>query len=96
MTTATTTRRSRRPRLLRQARVWYRRRHRPRAWWQKALRVAVFAVVLAGGAYVTMPWWLPTRWLGDLIAADLADKTGLDVQIGRVSVSWSGGVELYG
>ena len=71
-----------------------RRRWRP--WWQIAIRTTVFAVMFLIAAYVSLPWWVPTGMLRRKIAADLADQTGVAVQIDRLSLSWREGVTLLG
>ena len=70
------------------------RRKRRRRWWQILARWAVLLLVVLTGAYVSLPWWLPTAWLRDQIADALAADLGAEVRIGRLSVSWSDGVQL--
>ena len=73
------------------------RRHpHQRRWWQVLVRAAVVAVLIAGLAYVTLPWWMPTSLLRNWIAHDLAAQTGVDVTIADMSLSWREGVVVRG
>ena len=65
-----------------------------RRWWQVLLRWGIVGTVLAAGAYVTLPWWAPTRLLARRIADDMARQTGVDVRISKITLSWSEGVVL--
>ena len=67
-----------------------------RSWWQFAARAMALAAVLAGAAYVTLPFWLPTDYLKDQIAKQLAAQTQLEVTIDELTVSWASGLELSG
>jgi len=65
-----------------------------RRLWQHLCRALVAGVLLLGGAYVTLPWWLPTDAVRERLAADLALQTGCDVTIGAVRVSWDEGIDI--
>ncbi len=70
------------------------RRRRP--WRQKLLRAAVMVLLVVGAAYVSLPWWLPVETIRRNIRDDLSRQLGLPVEVGPVSISWSGGVEIDG
>ncbi|MBI5722857.1 MAG: hypothetical protein HZA50_02780 [Planctomycetes bacterium] len=52
--------------------------------------LAACLVLVAG--YATLPWWLPASVIRGAVAGDISSQTGLDVNIGHVSVGWSSGV----
>lgn len=58
------------------------------------LRLAGAVGVLLLGLYATLPWWLPTDMLRRALEADFSRSTGAKVEIGRLAVSWSNGVEV--
>ncbi|MCL2701760.1 MAG: AsmA family protein [Phycisphaerae bacterium] len=65
-----------------------------RRLWQHGVRAAVLGLLVAGVAYVTLPWWLPTDALRGRLVDDMSRQTGCDVTIGSLSVSWGGGVDI--
>ncbi len=46
------------------------------------------------GAYVTLPFWVPTGLLKGYLTRQMSEQMGVDVQIADVSLSWSEGVVL--
>ncbi|MHC4562783.1 MAG: hypothetical protein ACYS8X_08445 [Planctomycetota bacterium] len=77
---------------MRLLRVWVRRRN----WRLSVARGAVVAVVFVVAAYVTLPWWLPTGWLGRRLVADMSGQLGVPVRIRNMKTSWGNGVEING
>lgn len=67
-----------------------------RRWWQKFIRISILVVLVLGGLYATLPWWMPTDWLRDRIARDMSRQTGAPVEIGQMRLSWFHGVTLEG
>jgi len=65
-----------------------------RRLWQHFCRALVAGLLVAGGAYVSLPWWLPTNAIREHLVDDLARKTGCDVTIGAVRVSWDEGIDI--
>ncbi|HUT61126.1 MAG TPA: hypothetical protein VNA25_25035 [Phycisphaerae bacterium] len=65
-----------------------------RRWWQVLIRVAVLAGLVLLGAYVTLPWWVPTGWLRSRIERQMSEQMGVATHIEHLSLSWSGGVEI--
>lgn len=71
------------------------RQTRPRRrWWQVLIRAAVLPGLVLLGFYVTLPWWMPTRWLRGYLERQMSDQMGVSVHIDGLSVSWSNGVEI--
>jgi len=58
--------------------------------------MAVLAGLAALGAYVTLPWWLPTSLLRDRLEGQIGRQVRLDCRIRSVKVSWSDGVRIEG
>ncbi|HUS48447.1 MAG TPA: hypothetical protein VM098_10010, partial [Phycisphaerae bacterium] len=67
-----------------------------RRWWQILCRAAAVAALALAGAYVTLPWWAPTRLIKDWLAAEMARQMDVDVQIDGLSLSWASGMEISG
>ena len=65
-----------------------------RRLWQDVFRWTVIAVLLVLGAYITLPWWLPTSLLRNFLVADLSRQAGSPVSIGSISASWGDGLEI--
>lgn len=72
----------------------YGRNKAGRRWWQRLIRYAVVLAIFLMMAYVSLPIWLPTHWLKNRIAGDLARQTGLPVRIAGLSTSWRRGVRI--
>jgi hypothetical protein len=45
-------------------------------------------------AYITLPWWAPTGLIRQHLADEMSRQLGLDVRIGKISLSWGEGLEL--
>ncbi len=67
-----------------------------RRWWQGLIRCAVIFAALAALAYVSLPLWLPKRYVADRIAQALSAKLGLPVKIARLGLSWRDGIDIQG
>ena len=72
-----------------------RAKNRPkRRWWQHLIRVAGLVALGLSGAYVTLPYWVPTGLLRSYLVGEMSRQMGVNVHIGSVSLSWSGGIEI--
>lgn len=67
-----------------------------RRWWQIVCRWAVVVVLVVAGAYVTLPWWAPRRYLRSQLAAALSRQFGAAVTVRELSLDWARGVEIRG
>ena len=50
--------------------------------------------VALAGAYITVPWWVPTGWLRGYLVGEMSSQMGVGVRIGGISLSWTEGIEL--
>ncbi|MFW5841364.1 MAG: hypothetical protein ACOCZE_12355, partial [Planctomycetota bacterium] len=67
-----------------------------RFWWQRLLRAAAILSLALAGAYVTLPWWLPTDWIKQYLAAEMSEQMGVAVEIDDAQISWDQGLRLEG
>ncbi|KKK94449.1 hypothetical protein LCGC14_2682730 [marine sediment metagenome] len=67
-----------------------------RRWWQILLRIAVAVLLLLLVGYISLPWWAPKDLIRRHIAESLTRQMGVAVEVGPLSISWSGGVEIDG
>jgi len=61
---------------------------------RRAARIGAWGALLAAVAYAAMPLWLPRGWIARRMADDLSAQLRRQVSIGRLTVSWSGGLVL--
>lgn len=66
-----------------------------RRLWQRMLRAAIGLGVLLVTGYLTLPYWIPTRHLGDFIAARMSQQMQVPVAIEGLSVDWSTGLQIH-
>ena len=50
--------------------------------------------MLAGAAYVALPWLLPSEMIARMLAENMSEQMGVPVRIGGISFSWWGGTEI--
>jgi len=61
---------------------------------RRGMRLLLALLVVAGAAYASLPWWLPTDLIRSRIAAELRRATGCDAEVGRCTAGWRDGVVL--
>lgn len=63
---------------------------------RRVMGAALGLAVLLGLGYALLPWLVPTRWLADRIAVEIARTMNRAVQIDRLRLSWLEGVVIEG
>ncbi len=61
---------------------------------RRGMRLLLALLVVAGTAYGSLPWWLPTDYIRSRIAAELRHSTGCDAAVGRCTAGWRDGFVL--
>ena len=51
-------------------------------------------VLVLLGAYVTLPWWVPTGLVRDYLAARMSEQMWVEVSIRDLSLDWAEGVQI--
>ncbi|MEI7835394.1 MAG: hypothetical protein WCK05_03185, partial [Planctomycetota bacterium] len=64
-------------------------RHR-RRWFARGRAAGIVLAAVVGVGYASLPLWLPESLVAARIARDLSAQTGVPVQIGSLSLNWSG------
>jgi len=65
-----------------------------RRWWQRLCRILVALGMFFAAAYIALPWWAPTGLIRRHLIDRMSSQLGLDVRIGKISLSWDQGLEL--
>lgn len=58
------------------------------------LSAVIMALLIIG--YATLPWWIPTKYIAEKLADDIARQVALPATIESLNISWTEGITITG